>query len=89
MGPLAFRHIATDAIAEISGHYHPKHRLAGRSRPAFLLDQSRMILPAYGAYTGGLNVLDPAIAGLFPRGFQVQLLGRDAIYSFPRSALSY
>jgi uncharacterized protein len=55
IGPLTFRHIANPAqTAEISGHYHPKARLAGQSRACFLVDQNRLILPAYGAYTGGL-----------------------------------
>ena len=55
LGPLAFRHIADPGQAgEISGHYHPKARIAGQSRSCFLLDQTRLILPAYGAYTGGL-----------------------------------
>jgi hypothetical protein len=56
---LTFRHIATtDARAEISGHYHPKARVPVRgrtlSRRCFLLDADRLILPAYGTYTGGL-----------------------------------
>ncbi|KQI71163.1 metallophosphoesterase [Loktanella sp. 5RATIMAR09] len=55
IGTLMFRHIATAERAEVSGHYHPKHRVAGRSRPAFLCDEHRLILPAYGAYTGGLS----------------------------------
>ncbi|CUH78175.1 ligase-associated DNA damage response endonuclease PdeM [Tropicibacter naphthalenivorans] len=59
LGPLVFRHIASDAAAEVSGHYHPKARLALRggalSRPCFLVDARRLILPAYGAYTGGLS----------------------------------
>jgi uncharacterized protein len=55
LGPLTFRHIADPLqSAEISGHYHPKARLAGQSRACFLLDANRLILPAYGAYTGGL-----------------------------------
>ena len=58
--PLTFRHIAqTDAVGEISGHYHPKASLqaGGRhiSRPAFLFDADRLIMPAYGTYTGGLR----------------------------------
>lgn len=55
IGTLTFRHIATSETAEVSGHYHPKHRVAGRSRPAFLCDAHRLIMPAYGAYTGGLS----------------------------------
>lgn len=59
-GPLTFRHIANQNLrAEVSGHYHPKAqiRLRGRvvSRPAFLLNQDRLILPAFGTYTGGLR----------------------------------
>ncbi len=70
-GPLTFRHIArTDAgPGEVSGHYHPKMRLATRagrvSRPCFLADRRRLVLPAFGAYTGGLSARDDALAGLF------------------------
>lgn len=57
--PLLFQHIADPRCnGEISGHYHPKLRLstAGRavSLACFLCDSKRLILPAYGAYTGGL-----------------------------------
>lgn len=56
LGPLTFRHIArAGAVGELSGHYHPKVRLAGQSRPAFLTDDRRAILPAYGTYTGGME----------------------------------
>ncbi len=61
---LAFRHIATAETPEISGHYHPKARLPGRSAPAFLIDAQRVILPAYGTYTGGLWCDHPALAAL-------------------------
>ncbi len=55
VGPLTFRHIAdVEHSAEVSGHYHPKARFAGQSRACFLLDQYRLIMPAYGTYTGGL-----------------------------------
>lgn len=61
--PLVFRHIATPrgggARGEVSGHYHPKAGVSvqGRAitRPCFLVDRSRLILPAYGTYTGGLR----------------------------------
>ena len=60
IGNLTFRHIACpDAAGEVSGHYHPKARLQTRgriiSRPAFLYDNTRLILPAFGTYTGGLG----------------------------------
>ena len=53
LGPLTFRHIAeAGATGEISGHYHPKAQVKTRartiSRPAFLVDRDRVILPAYG-----------------------------------------
>lgn len=54
LGGLAFRHIASAEGLEVSGHYHPKARLPGRTAPCFLIDSARVILPAYGAYTGGL-----------------------------------
>ncbi|WP_092065267.1 ligase-associated DNA damage response endonuclease PdeM [Poseidonocella pacifica] len=57
-GRITFRHIAQDsAQGEISGHYHPKarpERTSIRARPAFLICGSRIILPAFGTYTGGL-----------------------------------
>ncbi|EAR52326.1 Putative metallo-phosphoesterase [Oceanicola granulosus HTCC2516] len=66
VGPLTFRHTAsTGAQGEVSGHYHPKCSLAGQSRPAFLCDARRLILPAYGAYTGGLRCTDAVLQALF------------------------
>lgn len=67
--PLAFRHIARPgASGEISGHYHPKARLRTRgqslSRPCFLLDSDRLILPAYGTFTGGLRSDNTALSDL-------------------------
>lgn len=67
--PLAFRHIAhKDTTGEISGHYHPKARLqlrgGGVSRPCMLVDANRVILPAYGTYTGGLRSDNAALSGL-------------------------
>lgn len=67
--PLTFRHIARPgASGEISGHYHPKAQVRTRartiSRPAFLADRCRIILPAYGTYTGGLRSRDAVLADL-------------------------
>ncbi len=61
---LTFRHIATAELFEISGHYHPKARLPGRTAPCFLIDAQRVILPAYGAYTGGLFCDHPDLQAL-------------------------
>ena len=74
--PLSFCHIATpDAVAEVSGHFHPKARLAGRSRACFVADDRRVILPAYGTYTGGLAITDPALTALFSRRARALLTG--------------
>lgn len=75
-GPLTFRHIAEPLepgeTGEISGHYHPKVRLRGRSRPCLLVDAARVILPAYGTYTGGLRTDAEALATLMgPRALAV------------------
>ena len=57
-----------DGRPELSGHYHPKWRVAGRSRTVsrrcFVQGQTRVILPAFGALAGGLNACDPAIRAL-------------------------
>jgi len=90
-GGLVFRHQAhpgavPGATREVSGHFHPKASIPARgatvSRPCFVADSRRLILPALGAYTGGLDVHDPAIAGLFPRGGRVFLLGQERLFSF-------
>ncbi|OYW07397.1 MAG: phosphoesterase, partial [Acidiphilium sp. 37-67-22] len=72
---------------EFSGHFHPKARIATRAaavaRPCFVADSHRVLLPAFGAYAGGLEVTSPPIRALFPRGGQVFLLGRERVYAFP------
>jgi uncharacterized protein len=87
-GPLTFRHEAargTVPPAEISGHFHPRAtmptRAGGVTRPCFVADARRVMLPAFGAYTGGLDARHPAVAGLFPRGARLFLLGRDRLFS--------
>ena len=66
---LVFRHQAlASASGEICGHHHPKAAIPARggsvSRPCFVTDSRRVMMPAFGAYTGGLDVRAPAIAGL-------------------------
>jgi len=78
---LIFRHMAEpDQTGEISGHYHPKHRLKhSPARPAFLFDSRRVILPAYGTYTGGLYSHTKILRDLFqPRAFAI-LTGNQAL----------
>ncbi|MFO1083441.1 MAG: ligase-associated DNA damage response endonuclease PdeM [Reyranellaceae bacterium] len=84
-GPLTFRHEARfgPADGEVSGHYHPVAALTvrgrGLRRRCFLTDGRRLILPALGAYAGGLNALDPAIAQLFPDDYDALVVGRDTV----------
>jgi hypothetical protein len=85
-GALRFRHQAEVAAAagEVSGHFHPKARIRAKgrviARRCFLEDGRRLILPAYGAYAGGLDCADPAFRPLFPDGFRAHVLGRDAVH---------
>ncbi|SHI54351.1 ligase-associated DNA damage response endonuclease PdeM [Wenxinia saemankumensis] len=78
---LTFRHIADprDTGPELSGHYHPKHGIGGGARPCVLFDAARMILPAYGTYTGGMPARGATLSALFPgRSFAV-LTGRAPV----------
>lgn len=80
IGPLTFSHIAQPGtVAEVSGHYHPKARLAGRWRPCFLLDAARVILPAYGTFTGGLACSAPELLALFQPTALAVLTGTRAL----------
>ena len=54
----------------------------------FAADADRMLLPALGSFTGGLNVLDRAIHRLFPGGFHAYLLGDERVHRFPHHVLS-
>jgi len=81
LGGIALRHIATDATPEVSGHYHPKLALKGlgRARACFVYDQDRLILPAYGAYTGGLSAQHPDLRKLFGAQAIAVLTGHKAL----------
>jgi len=78
--PFTFRHIAVPAEkAEISGHHHPKARLAGQARPCFLADAARLILPAFGVYTGGLFSNHAVLTGLMSTDALAILTGTRAL----------
>lgn len=86
-GGLVFRHepVLGPAAGEIAGHMHPaaRIRVRGRSlrRRCFVTDGERLILPAFGSFTGGLNVCDRAWEPLIDRDrMHAYLLGRDRIY---------
>ena len=87
LGPLMFRHepLAGFIPGEISGHLHPcaKIRRRGKTvrRRCVAGDGERMILPAFGAYTGGLNLRDPAYSGLFQeKSLKAWMLGNQSVY---------
>ncbi|HEX4767707.1 MAG TPA: ligase-associated DNA damage response endonuclease PdeM [Lichenihabitans sp.] len=90
LGPLTLRHEPTMGAArgEIAGHLHPVAIVAGTAgavrRKCFVSDGARCIMPAFGAYAGGLNFRHAAFAGLLTAGRRVaHALGRDRIYAVP------
>ncbi|HEY7608541.1 MAG TPA: ligase-associated DNA damage response endonuclease PdeM [Alphaproteobacteria bacterium] len=70
---------------EVSGHFHPKISVHARGkvvvRRAFIEDGQRLVMPAFGAYTGGLDAGDDALRPLFPCGYRAHVLGRTGVYS--------
>ncbi len=94
IGTLLFRHEPsnTPVEGEIAGHLHPCARIVQRGRSVrrrcFASDGTRMVMPAFGAFTGSLNVLDPAYAGLFRReSLMAHMMGRDRVFSIAGSLL--
>jgi DNA ligase-associated metallophosphoesterase len=81
IGPLILRHepLPAPADGEVAGHLHPCAKVVGAGtsvrRRCFASDGKRLILPAFGAYTGGLNVMDEAYAGLFEPNLCAYLTG--------------
>lgn len=85
IGDILFRHEpAPAAQGEAAGHLHPCARVLGRGRAVrarcFAADGRRIVLPAFGAYAGGLNVRDDAFAPLFPEGLVALVLGKERVY---------
>jgi uncharacterized protein len=90
IGALIFRHepSAKPCNGEIAGHLHPLARVARRgrgiSRRCFAGDGQRLVMPAFGAYAGGLNIRDRAIVALFGAlSFTAHLLGDGRLYAIP------
>lgn len=80
-GPLVFRHHPQPGavLGEAAGHLHPKKRTKPGGR-CFVTDGRRIVLPAFGTYAGGLDIADPAIAGLFAGGFNALVIGRRQVF---------
>ena len=90
IGPIAFRHEPTGALGEIAGHLHPKARVSTRGRSTerrcFASDGERAVMPAFGAYTGGLSIRDAAFAKLFGTpGFMAHVLGDVRLHAIAAS----
>jgi len=84
---LNLRHEPQPGLApgEVAGHLHPAARVRATGgsvrRRCFVTDGERMVLPAFGAYAGGLNVRDAAFAGLFARPPIAAALGTTRVHA--------
>ena len=84
---LMLRHMPSEAriTHELAGHLHPAARISMHGhrlrRPCFVGNGLRLVLPAFGAFTGGLNVLDDAFLPVFGNdGFAVWMMGNEGLY---------
>ncbi len=90
IGRIEFRHEPTGRIGEIAGHLHPKARVPTRGRTmerrCFASDGERAVMPAFGAYAGGLSIRDAAFAKLFGTpGFMAHVLGDIRVHAIAAS----
>src|SRR5271169_1224105 len=90
IGPIAFHHEPTGAAGEIAGHLHPKARVSTRGRSmerrCFACDGERAVMPAFGAYTGGLSIRDAAFARIFQTpGLMAHVLGDHRLHTIAAS----
>jgi DNA ligase-associated metallophosphoesterase len=87
IGALVFRHEPSEISVrgEIAGHLHPCKTVSRRGqslrRRCFVSDGSRMVMPAFGAYAGGLDVRDDAVRTLFVARFLAYVLGRSRVFA--------
>ncbi|MFD1745301.1 ligase-associated DNA damage response endonuclease PdeM [Rhizobium helianthi] len=88
LGDLVFRHEPSllAGRGEVAGHLHPSATVGRRGkyvrRPCFASDGARLVMPAFGVLTGGLDLKHKAMQGLFDHAALIaHLLGRDRIYS--------
>jgi DNA ligase-associated metallophosphoesterase len=96
LGSIVLRHepsVVAKGQCEIAGHLHPGCVLVQRGKPlrgkCFAYDEKRLIMPAFGAYTGALSVTSRAYHSLFEETVaEVLMIGRAALHRFPFSRLS-
>jgi DNA ligase-associated metallophosphoesterase len=94
VGNLLFRHEPSAAAGpgEVAGHLHPCARIVQRGksvrRRCFAGDGARLVMPAFGSFTGSLNVLDRAFSGLFRREtLMAYMMGADRTFAIAGSML--
>lgn len=90
IGPIIFRHEPTGASGEIAGHLHPKARVPTRGRSierrCFACDGERAVMPAFGAYTGGLSIRDAAFKKIFgATNVMAHVLGDNRLHAIAAS----
>ncbi len=92
VGDLVLRHAPqAGAAPELAGHLHPVGKVVRRGggvrRRCFVTDGRRCVMPAFGAYAGGLNVCDPVFQPLFPNGFTAHVIGGERLFAIARAML--
>jgi uncharacterized protein len=94
LGPISLRHIPENLAEgefEIAGHFHPSAAIVQRGRrlrcKCFAASPSRILMPAFGSFTGGLDVRSAAVADLFPGPHDIFMMGRNAIHRVPSTGL--
>jgi DNA ligase-associated metallophosphoesterase len=89
IGDIVFRHEPTGVAGEIAGHLHPKARVSTRGRSmerrCFASDGERAVMPAFGAYAGGLSIRDRAFAKIFAADFIAHVLGDSRMHAIAAS----
>lgn len=85
-GPLTFRHVPTRGCSgEVAGHLHPKIRVSTRGRSVggrcFVTDGNQLVMPAFGALTGGLSAGDRDVRGLFREKPLALLMGPSKVHA--------
>jgi len=86
IGVVTFRHEPSGQHGEIAGHLHPMARISARgrtvSRKCFAIDAGRLVMPAFGAFTGGLNIRATAFVNVFGAlSFRAHMLGASRLYA--------
>jgi DNA ligase-associated metallophosphoesterase len=88
VGPLILRHAPGPGPSrgEIAGHLHPCARIVHRGRSVrrrcFATDGERLVMPAFGAYAGSMNILDRAYAGLFRKeALMAYMVGLERVFA--------